>query len=307
MTDSPDHLPLVNLCADDDEIGRYAELLDSLSIGLLVFATDGSLQRRNTQAAALLGDTPASWEDENGQPLAAADRLEMQVLQTGQAIRQRAIGIRSGGSRPAAGPPTWCTASAFPVFAADGSLRQVLLTLADLSRHNWLASETRQLPTHDPLTGVFTERYISLLLDDEGRRARRYGTPFALALIAIDQFQGLCAAHGAAVGERILSGLGRLLAKSLREFDMVGRFGSDQFLLILPNVRVNDAIIGLERLRELIDSSHANDPQGPLTISGGVSEFTGEETAALIERVRSLLAAARDSGCNRLCVNLDFF
>ncbi len=303
MTDNPDHLPLVDLRADDDEIGRYAALLDSLGIGLLVFAADDFLLQRNAQAEILLGDGAATWEDENGHPLAADDRLQVRVRQTRQAVLQQPIGIRSGEGAP----PIWCSASAFPVFAADGSLRRVLLTLADLSRHNWLASETRELPTHDPLTGVFSERYIALLLDDEGRRARRYGTPFALALIAIDRFQELCAAGGAQAGENVLVELARLLGTSLREFDMVGRFDDDQFLLILPNVRVNDALTGLERLREMVETTHAGDPLGPLTISGGVSEFTGDDSAALIDSVRSLLAAARESGCNRLCVNLDFF
>lgn len=303
MTDSPDHLPLVDFRADDDEIGRYALLLDSLGIGLLVFAADDSLLQRNARAEVLVGDATAIWEDENGQPLAADDRLEAQVRQTRQALLQRPIGIRRGEGAP----PIWCSASAFPVFAADGSLRRVLLTLADLSRHNWLANETRELPTHDPLTGVFSERYIALLLDDEGRRARRYGTPFALALIAIDDFQEFCVARGAQAGESALVDLARLLGTSLREFDMIGRFDGDQFLLILPNVRVNDALTGLERLREVVETTHVSDPLGPLTISGGVSEFTGADSAALIDSVRSLLAAARESGCNRLCVNLDFF
>ena len=72
-------------------------------------------------------------------------------------------------------------------------------------------------------------------------------------------------------------------------------------------MKLNDAVIGLERLRELIETTHAVHATGPLTISGGVSEFTGEDSAALIESVRSLLAAARDTGGNQLCVNLDFF
>ena len=88
---------------------------------------------------------------------------------------------------------------------------------------------------------------------------------------------------------------------------MVGRFGDDQFLLILPNVRVNEAMIGLERLRETIEASATSDSGSLLTVSGGVTEYTGEDAGALIERVRSLLATAREAGCNRLCVNMDIF
>lgn len=303
MTNSPYRLPLVDLRADDAEIGRYAALLDSLSIGLLVFTAGGSLQHGNVQANTLLEHATTIWEDENGETIAADNRLETLVLKTRQPVRHRAIGLRAGES----GPVVWCSASAFPVFADDGSLRRVLLTLADLSRHNWLASETQELPTHDPLTGVFAQRYISLLLDDEGRRARRYGTPFAVGLVAIDHFRELCEAHGAQAGELILADVGRLISRCMREFDMIGRFDADHFLLILPNVRVNEAIVGLERLREQIELSHADNADLPLTISGGVSEFTGEDSAALIEDVRSLLAAALEAGGNRVCVDLDFF
>ncbi|WP_186406358.1 GGDEF domain-containing protein [Candidatus Accumulibacter aalborgensis] len=312
MLNSQNRLPLVDLRADDAEIGRYAELLDSLSIGLLVFAANGALQQSNTQAGVFLGSTPTLWEDENGRPLADQERPEMQVVMTHEPLRQRAIGIRHEQSRSS----TWYKASAFPVFADDGSLRRVLVTLADLTRDTRLASEGCQLPTHDPLTGVFNQRHILLLLDDESRRAQRYGTPFALSLLAIDNSSGGGIADAGQARQQLLADLGRLLAGSLREFDMIGRFGEDQFLLILPNVRVNEAMVGLERLREaveashLMDSSEANDShihEPWLTISGGVTEYTGEDAGALIERVQSLLASARETGGNRLCVNMDMF
>jgi PAS domain-containing protein len=76
------------------EIEHYAALLDSLGIGLLSFAADGSVHLRNSRATDLLGDTPTIWEDENGQPLPTDERLEMQVLHTRQAVHQRAMGIR---------------------------------------------------------------------------------------------------------------------------------------------------------------------------------------------------------------------
>jgi diguanylate cyclase (GGDEF)-like protein len=304
MSTSPYRLPLVDLRADDAEIGNYAALLDSLNIGLLVFADDGSLRLRNAHADHLLGAGPGVWEDENGQPLAAGDRLERQVVQTRQPVRQRAVGIR----RDPSGLRTWCKASAFPVFSGkSGSLRRVLVTLAELNQDSRLATENPPLPTHDPLTGAFGERYIALLLDDEDRRARRYGTPFALALVALDNFSDFCARHGTQAGANVLAHVGRLLGRGLREFDMVGRFGDDEFLLILPNVRVNDAMNGLERLREMVENSHLGDHEPALTISGGVTECTGEDAAVLVGRVRSLLASAREAGGNRLCVDLEIF
>lgn len=303
MPDSQTRLPLVDLRADDLEIEHYAALLDSLGIGLLSFAADGSVHLRNSRASDLLGDTPTIWEDENGQPLTDDQRLEMQVLHTRQAVHQRAMGIRN----PPSGTQTWCKGSAFPVFSADGKLRRVLLILADLRQHGRMAGDRQQLPTHDPLTEVFNQRYIQLLLDDEIRRARRYGTPFVLALIAIDRFGDFSQANAIHAEPRVLARVGQLMCKNLREFDMIGRFGSDQFLLILPNVRVSEAMFGLERLRELVEASHWSGSEPLLTISGGVTEYTGEDTPLLIEHAASLLTAAREAGQNRLCVNMDIF
>lgn len=303
MTSAQSRLPLVGLRADDTEIGHYAALLDTLNIGLAVFAGDGSLHFCNAQASAMIGEKPIAWVDENGQRLVDEEHLEMQVVHTGEPVRQRALGIRDNDS----GATAWYRASAFPVFGEDGRLRRVLLTMTDLSVHSRMTSASRQLPTHDPVSGVFNWRYVSLLLDDECRRAQRYGRPFALALVAIDDLTGIRQAEGAAGEERVLAEIGRLLCKSLREFDMVGRYESDAFLLILPNVRINEATIVVERLREQIEKTHLRDDGTPVTVSGGLTEYTGEDSAALIDCVRSLLNSARDADGNRLCVNLDLF
>jgi len=303
MADRQDLLPLVELHADEVEIGHYGALLDTLNVGLLEFAVDGSLLQSNTRARALLGGRPAPWLDENGQPLSPDEHLEMQVVHTGQPVRQRAIGLRNEH----AGTIDWYKASAYPVFGDSGTVRRILLILADLSRPSDLAREGGRLPTHDPLTGLFNQRYISTLLDDECRRAQRYGRPFVLALLAIDNYTGICQTDGQQAGENALAGVGRLLARSLREFDMVGRFATDEFLLILPNARVNEATSVLERLRESIETSRLRSDDKALTISGGLTEYSNEDTPALIDSVRSLLAAARAADGNRICVNLDLF
>jgi diguanylate cyclase (GGDEF)-like protein len=300
MSDSLQRLPLVDLRADDAEIERYAVLLDSLGVALIAFAADRTPRQRNACAEELLGDSTPEWIDENGRLLRDAERPELQVCATLRPVHQRAVGIR----RQAAAAVIWCRASAFPVLAADGSLRRILLLLADGPQRGRVVGDRHHLPAHDPHTEVFTQRYIEILLDDESRRAQRYGTPFAVALIAIDHFAARCQVEGE---ERVLARTARLLCRSLREFDMIGRHGADRFLVILPNVRVNEAMVGLERLRETIEVGSTHDGDAGLTISGGVSEYSGEDQPALIERLESLLASARDSGCNRLCVDLDLF
>lgn len=301
MPKNQHRLPLVDLRATDAEIAHFAALLDGLDIALAVFAGDGTLRMRNARADALFGDESTLWLDADGRPLAEAERPHFEVLRTGHAVQQRAIGIGT----PTSGVCAWCTASALPVLSESGRLRRVLLVLADIKPH--LAGADEHLPTMDPLTGVCNQRHILSLLDDECRRARRYGAPLAVALIAIDRFAECCAAEGEESGEQALATVGHLLGRSLREFDAAGRFGADGFLLVLPNVGGSDALIGLERLREKVEAGLPGDGKIRLTVSGGVSEYNGEDAAAVVERVRCLLASAREAGCNRICLDLDVF
>lgn len=299
---SSKHLAAISaLPVDDSEIGRLALLVDSLGIALVVHAADGSVCLRNSSAIALLGDAPPAWLDENGERLADHAQPLIQALDSGLPVRDRIVGIDAATAR------IWLQTSALPILADDGRIRRVLLLLLDVSRQKNLEAEVKKLSLHDPLTGVSCQAHIEQLLDNEVHRARRYGTPFVLAQIDIDQFLPYCNAHGAKAGEQLLADFARLLRGTIREIDMIGRVANDEFLLILPNVGLNEAMIGLERIRAVIEAHEFSGTGLKLTISGGVSEYTGESGTLLIERVRALLLQAWDSGRNQLCIDMDIF
>ena len=294
MKINPSRSFLPNLQASDDEISRYASLLDSLGVGLLVFSPDATLALSNDAAARLLGESLHGW----GQPGKAAGSAELPLLQVFRS--SRAILARETALAGDHGKEIHVSVNLLPVLAADESVRLVLVTLDASGRGNGTT-----LSIHDPLTTVFNERYVLYLLENEVHRARRYGTPFTLAQIDIDLFPALCAEHGPAVGETILAGVGRLMQATMREIDIVGRLGHDEFLLILPNATLKHALVGLERLRVLVETKTFGEAELRVTISGGIVEYTGENPEALVERARSLLLNARDYGRNRFCLDVD--
>lgn len=302
MSANPNLAAQPPLPVDDREIEHLATLFNCLGVGLVVHAADGSVCLRNAAAAALLGDTPPLWLNENGLPLASDDQPLQQALASLRPVHDRIVGIDKRGARP-----TWLKASALPIPGADGGVRRVLLTLLDVSEQKQLEVEVERLTTTDPLTGTSNQAHIVGLLENEIHRAQRYGTPFALAQVDIDQFLPFCETHGPKTGDRVLADFGKLLRDTIREIDMVGRIGNDEFLLILPNVNLTDAMVGLERLRALIEGHDFSDTRYRLTISGGVTEYTGESAAMLIERTRLLLLQARGSGRNRLCLDTEIF
>jgi len=290
------------LHADDAKIEQYGDLLDHLNIGLLVFSADASVHRSNTQAKALLGGQPLAWVGENDQPLKPGERPQIAALETATPLLGRIVGLAKDD-----GSTTWLKADALPVFADDNSVRRVLLTLTDISEQKSLQGRIEELTIRDPLTGVFNERHVLHLLENEISRARRYGTPFTLAQIDIDLFLPVCEAHGQSIGDDALASVGKLLIECLREIDIAGRTGNDEFLLVLPNVSLHDALVALERLRSAIETQVFTSAGLKLTISGGITEYTGENAKALIERSKSLLDHAREAGRNRFCFDADIF
>ncbi len=294
------HSPLPAANADDEEIGRYADLLDKLDVGLMSFSPDGTLCLSNATADILLESAASGLLDANGQ--VSVDKIPplAEVLLGRPAVFEQVLTLSDGQTASA-----WLSVNAIPFLAADGSLRRVVLTLEDITDLHELEREVGRLTNVDAQTRTFNFRAIMRMLDVEIRRAQRYGTPFSLAQVGIDGFQVLRQEDGENLALRILAEIGPLLCESLREIDMVGRTGEDEFLLILPNVRLNDAIIGMERLRASVEARSFTDRKLRLTISGGITEYTGENAASLTARSRDLLTNARQSGGNRFCLDGD--
>ncbi len=296
MSEANSSLP--HLLADDDEIRRYGGLLDSLGIGLEVFAADASIRHRNAIGNELCGDPGQNmgqiWCEMDGQRVARDNHPLTQVMQTSRPVFDRMlILIRSGRPRISV------RVNALPVFSDKGRMDRILLILARQPE-----DRSEQFSIHDPLTGVFSQNHAIFLLDNEIHRARRYGTPFSLAVIAVDQQRAFYRSNGSALADELFASVGKLLGKSMREIDIAGRIGIAEFLIILPNVALKDAMIGLERLRLLVETQEFLPDAVKATISGGVTEYTGENSAPLIEQCRSLLENAKDSGGNRFCVDL---
>jgi diguanylate cyclase (GGDEF)-like protein len=301
MTNQQKNSPLPSAHADDEEIRRYAELLNTLGVGLIVYTAEASLLFQNTCAENLLGQQAAVWMNASGQTLIDAELPQQKVLHTGNPVYDQILTLNEGDHT------IWIKTNALPMLANNGSVRRILLTLTNVTADQERQQDISALTVRDPLTGAFNTTEIRLLLENELCRAQRYGTPFTLARLEIDHFNTLCQQDGADTGQQILAEVGKRLCSSLREMDILGRIGDHEFLLIMPNVRLNDAIIGIERLRKTIDEHRFTADNRHITLSGGATEYTGENATQLIERTSSLLACAREAGHNRLCQDIEMF
>jgi diguanylate cyclase (GGDEF)-like protein len=111
----------------------------------------------------------------------------------------------------------------------------------------------RELIYTDDLTGLYNYRYLQIALDQEVRRAERYGLEFSLAFIDLDNFKNLNDTHGHLAGSSALKEVAGLLRKSVREVDVLFRYGGDEFTALLVETDCRGAAIVAERIRRMIE------------------------------------------------------
>ncbi|MFO7994455.1 MAG: diguanylate cyclase [Marinobacter sp.] len=177
--------------------------------------------------------------------------------------------------------------------------------ILDISDRKALEDELSELAIRDPLTGLFNRREMTRLLDEEIARAERYGRALSLLWIDFDHFKTINDDYGHAAGDSVLKVTSALLAGSVRSVDVIGRFGGEEFVILLPEMDRFEARDTAERLRSLI--SNTPQPLGdgrtvPLTISVGISVFpdNGTDSRALCAAADRAMYQAKSSGRNRV-------
>ena len=160
-----------------------------------------------------------------------------------------------------------------------------------------------ELAELDELTGSFNRRCIMRMLDEEIARALRSKTPCSIALIDLDWFKRVNDAYGHPTGDEVLRTFAITVFANIRNIDRFGRYGGEEFLLVLPDTENDDAIRMLDRLRAIIaDLDWSAFSQGmQVTISAGVATLRPDETEDLfLARADSALYAAKAKGRNRI-------
>ncbi len=164
-----------------------------------------------------------------------------------------------------------------------------------------------ELAELDELTGSFNRRCIMRMLDDEITRAHRINAQCSIALIDLDWFKRINDAYGHPTGDEVLRTFAITMFANIRSIDRFGRYGGEEFLLLLPDTSNDDAARILDRLRAIIADLDwsAFSPGMQVTISAGVATLAADETAdTFLARADSALYAAKARGRNRIATAL---
>ncbi|HQQ70178.1 MAG TPA: GGDEF domain-containing protein [Alicycliphilus sp.] len=166
-------------------------------------------------------------------------------------------------------------------------------------------ADNRYFATHDELTGVANRRALIQALDRDVAHAVRSGEPYALLMLDIDRFKAVNDTHGHRAGDRVLCHVAALLRARLRGQDLVGRYGGEEFMLLLPDTPARGAAALAETLREAVAQAPC-EHEGraiPVTVSIGVCGArleSGDTWDRLLHAADQALYAAKAAGRNRI-------
>jgi diguanylate cyclase (GGDEF)-like protein len=198
--------------------------------------------------------------------------------------------------------------TASPITAEHHALLQLVAYQLATSLRNAQALEAAESESLvDELTGAYKRRYLRRALPAEWRRAQRYKIPVSFAMIDIDHFKRINDEHGHLVGDQVLHAVASQLKQQLRDTDHLVRWGGEEFLLILPETNLRDAVLVLERIRLALARmpvlSMTNAIQ--ITASCGVAGYpvcAGASPEEMIHMADEALLRAKRTGRDRVCI-----
>ncbi len=165
--------------------------------------------------------------------------------------------------------------------------------------------QTERLAMIDGLTGIFNRRYMDIILKKEFNRCDRYGKALSVCIIDIDDFKRVNDTQGHVFGDTVLREIAEMLRESIREEDIVCRYGGEEFLVILPETDATGAMILANRIRQETKTRIFFAENG-ITFSAGTATYPScaREMTDLIQAADRALYQAKYAGKDRVCAAL---
>lgn len=157
----------------------------------------------------------------------------------------------------------------------------------------------------DGLTNLFNYQYMKEILETNLREATKSNENLCVMMLDIDCFKRVNDRYGHQMGDKVLVTVADLIMKNTRGSDYIGRYGGEEFLVVLPNTSMEDATLIAERIRTSIQDFKFGLEDLKITISIGVAQYINEMPHALVNRADMLLYQAKNNGKNRVEYNLN--
>jgi len=284
-----------------------ATVLDNIGACIYMKAPDGRYLYANRALSELLQCPPyqlIGQRDEDLFPdmaVASFRQLDAEALQTDSKVEGlETLRLKNGEER--------CYWSVkVPLHGDNGETYALLGMSTDITERKRLEDELRRFATTDDLTRLNNRRYFLERAEGILNRSRRYNEPLALLMCDIDFFKHINDTFGHAAGDRALCRVADLIRSSLRDSDLAGRLGGEEFAILLVQTSLENAHDVADRLRRAIEGCPVLLDEGqpiPLTISIGIATpaYPMETLATLLQHADQALYAAKRAGRNRVCI-----
>lgn len=162
------------------------------------------------------------------------------------------------------------------------------------------SDKLKELTITDSLTGAKNHRYLFERLEAEISQAKRSTRPLSLLLLDLDRFKKINDTFGHPLGDQVLKTLSKLFIENCRKYDIFGRYGGEEFMLIMPDTPRNGAFKISDRLRDEFSKIEIDGIDEKITFSGGLVEWNDETSDEILTKVDNLLYQAKEDGRNNI-------
>lgn len=170
----------------------------------------------------------------------------------------------------------------------------------------YLYNQLQELAITDSLTEVFSRRFFMERFNEEIERSRKFNLNFSFLMIDIDRFKYFNDNYGHLVGDAILKEVAKILKENIRQIDIIGRYGGEEFSVILIETDKSQARVAAERIRKAVADKTIKiyDEELKVTISIGVATYPvdGKDTNTILDNADQALYKAKITGRNRICI-----
>ncbi len=187
-----------------------------------------------------------------------------------------------------------------PLLDENKKVQNFVATSTDITKRIELEQQLKKLATIDGLTEIYNRYKIDMSIDVQISRYKRCKEPFSLLMLDIDHFKNINDTHGHNVGDKVLKRLCRLISNNIRKTDKIGRWGGEEFIIILENTKEEEAFLIAEKFRKMV-CEHKLEDKYSITVSIGVAQYEELESKEdLIKKVDEALYRAKEKGRNQV-------
>ena len=270
----------------EDRLRQLSSAVEHSPISIVIMDITGSIEYVNLKFTEVTGftldevrgKTPQdTFGSSNTQPETRAEHW--QTILSGNEWRGEMENCKKNGES------YWAAVSISPITDSNGIITHFVSINEDITvrkeneeKIQRLNAGLEQLAMTDYLTNLYNRRYFMQRGAEEFKRARRNNQPLALLMMDIDHFKNVNDTYGHDAGDMALQQVAATLKSSLREIDILGRIGGEEFAVLLPNISLHEAAVLAERVRKAVAGTSVEIPGGSLTItiSIGVAVLTNE-------------------------------